>query len=200
MRYNPDGTANPAPGQTGATFIPAQPGLQFIDGMVVDRANTGNVIVTSERISASGMSSIQEYSGVDGSIVNQAFIPDRSGGINLPGGLLIYDDGTGPGHAPKPPAPHGSHTPHGTDATLESASQMLGQFQQVPGSTFNDTLSTNNAGQTSTTQSSVVDTTTGRAVNDHAGSHNLTSDLSGQHSDPLTQQDAAVQDAVFSTL
>jgi sugar lactone lactonase YvrE len=191
-RYAPDGSPLPAPGQSGATFIPqGTPGLFFIDGMTV--GPDGNVYVTSEAAAAGQDQTVQEFDGTTGLPINQTFVAPHSGGIQTPAGLLFYDDGTGPGRTPPPPGHHG---PHSTDATLESASPLLGQFQQtpLPGGTFSGSQS-NGTGWTPAPRPGVLDTGV-----DHSGTHWISTDPAAHHVVSTAQQDANVPDALFSTL
>jgi hypothetical protein len=92
FRFNPDGTPNPADGQTGATFVlPGSGGVRFIDG--IGFGNDGNLYVTDQY-----KGRILEYDINDNTGAFLGVFVDRgSGGLGtFPGTILFYDDGTGP--------------------------------------------------------------------------------------------------------
>jgi hypothetical protein len=96
-RFNlADGLPKPAPGQTGANFVPSGSGsLDGTEGL--DFGPDGNLYVT-DQLTTVLRGRIQAFSGTDGSPLG-IFVNYYSGGIQNPAGLLFYDDGTGPGTA-----------------------------------------------------------------------------------------------------
>jgi sugar lactone lactonase YvrE len=83
LRFNGvTGDPLPAPGQTGATFVPpGVGGVQFIDGIAF--GDDGALYATDSFHGA-----IQRYDGRTGAYLG-AFVPPGSGGLVNPGGLLF---------------------------------------------------------------------------------------------------------------
>jgi hypothetical protein len=101
LRFNPDGSPNPADGQTGATFVPVgSGGVRFIDG--IGFGFDGNLYVTDIPNTSPFMGGqVLEYDINDnsGAFVG-TFVDAGSGGMAIAATVLFYDDGTAPSVAP----------------------------------------------------------------------------------------------------
>jgi sugar lactone lactonase YvrE len=88
LRYDgATGQPLPAPGQTGAVFVPAgSGGVQFIDGITF--GDDGNLYVTDQP------GGVLKYDGVTGSFLG-TFVSAGSGGLGTAGGLLFYNSPAG---------------------------------------------------------------------------------------------------------
>jgi sugar lactone lactonase YvrE len=129
LRFNPDGTPNPADGQTGAIFVPAgSGGVRFMDG--VGFGYDGNLYVTEPQAGR-----ILEYDINDnnGAFLG-AFVDSGSSGLQAPGTVLFYDDGTGPNvpHNNERAASIAIAVPHGGQQFVESETAMPLLGEPVP--------------------------------------------------------------------